>query len=530
MTPKIIHQTWRDHDLPVDAALPDSWKRHNPDWEYRFWTDEDLNRFVQTEYPEMLALYMDVPRPVQRADIARYLLLHKYGGIYADIDTECHAPANILAGETRVILSEEPREHWTAEHACFRDMGVMVFNGTMASPAGHPFWKHVMTVLQRTRHAQKDVLESTGPLMLSGAVLNYPDQSAISINSCHLFNPQTKGGTPSKDPEFGPYARARISTHLWAGTWVNSHPPRLRHKIKAAFHTLRAKWTRGAYLSTEAAKAAVDLSRLRSPLPTDPALPDIAVLIPLRDAEPYLERCFALLDALEYPKERLKLVFCEGDSADNTVERLHRLVDARRHLYLNIEILHFASNVHIPRKIRWKPKFQKKRRGALARVRNYLVEKGLGEQDEWALWIDVDVCDYPSDTLHSLLAAKAKIVTPDCVLEPGGSSYDMNSFLDVGDPRGAGFHRHISKGLFQPPDDYYWRRHLHDLRYLDRVPLSAVGGTMLLVHGSVHRSGVHFTEVPYDYLLETESFGKMARDLGVTPVGLPNVEIRHVKA
>ncbi len=51
---------------------------------------------------------------------------------------------------------------------------------------------------------------------------------------------------------------------------------------------------------------------------------------------------------------------------------------------------------------------------------------------------------------------------------------------------------------------------------------------MLLVDASLHRGGLVFPETPYRDYVETEGFGVLAKDLGVTPVGLPRVEILHV--
>ena len=257
MIPKIIHQTWRDHDLPVPANLPESWKRLNPDWEYRFWTDTDLSEFVEQEYPDMWPLFQASRQPVQKADIARYLILHRYGGIYADIDTECVGTLDILADETRVILSQEPVEHWS--HAHVRDMDMIVFNGVMASPAGHPFWLDVMQMLHRCRHARKDVLASTGPFILTGCVTEYARPEELAIHSCHLFNPQMKGGAISTAEEFGPLAPTRICNHLWYGTWLNK-PGRLA-RLRALLN-LPKNWVnkrlfhlfRGPYLTKDAAE------------------------------------------------------------------------------------------------------------------------------------------------------------------------------------------------------------------------------------------------------------------------------------
>lgn len=86
----------------------------------------------------------------------------------------------------------------------------------------------------------------------------------------------------------------------------------------------------------------------------------------------------------------------------------------------------------------------------------------------------------------------------------------------------------IKDGLFQPPSDYPFRLKLSDLRHSDRVPLDSVGGTMLLVDAALHRGGLRFPELPYDDLIETEGFGRLAKHCGITPIGLPRVEILHV--
>lgn len=109
----------------------------------------------------------------------------------------------------------------------------------------------------------------------------------------------------------------------------------------------------------------------------------------------------------------------------------------------------------------------------------------------------------------------------------GGVSYDLNSFTDSDMVKGASYYKHVRQGLYLPPAHISERRHLHDLRFLDRVPLTSVGGTMILVDANVHRAGVNFPELPYDDLLETEGFGRLCRDFGVNPVGLPNVVILH---
>jgi hypothetical protein len=119
-------------------------------------------------------------------------------------------------------------------------------------------------------------------------------------------------------------------------------------------------------------------------------------------------------------------------------------------------------------------------------------------------------------------------VVPNCVIKPGGPSFDHNSFTSKPVRRDYRYFRLIKNGLFQPPKNYPLRLKLSDLRHSDRVPLDSVGGTMLLVDAALHRGGLRFPELPYDDLIETEAFGRLAKDCGITPIGLPRVEILHV--
>lgn len=522
--PRIIHQTWQSGDLPSYAG--NSWQQLGDGWEWRLWTDDDLLELVRSHYPQLEALYLSYPHNVQRADLGRYLVLDHCGGIYADLDTECFGAPEVLAQERRVVLSEEPVEH--AHHVMPYGMDRLYFNGTMAGPAGHPFWAHLIAFVQRCAHARAHVLESTGPMVLTGAVQSYPDPAGLALHSCHLFTPLTSGGIESAGPEFGPLAPLRLSNHLWRGSWVPVRRPRpwsrlLRSLWRETAYTLN----RGPYLSHAEAAARIDSTRLHRPLSDGDR---VAVLVPVRDAEPFLDRCMDLLVALDYPADKLSLTFCEGDSQDRTAEKLAELCHRHVERFRSIKVIGCSGGPSFDRARRWLPRLQYARRAHLARVRNELIDQGLEPGDDWALWLDADVCEYSPDILRRLLAERRKVVVPDCRLSWDGASYDLNAFTDPTERRDQRYFKHVRGGLFMPPADYDRRRHMHDLRFLDRVPLSSVGGTMLLVAAEVHRAGMRFPELPYEDLLETEGFGRLCYRSGVTPLGLPNVAILHTRS
>ncbi len=83
LIPKIIHQIWIGPEIPKKFnSMMASWKRLNPNWEYKLWTNADIASFPmanreQFERAENLGM---------KSDIWRYEILKLYGGVYVDVD------------------------------------------------------------------------------------------------------------------------------------------------------------------------------------------------------------------------------------------------------------------------------------------------------------------------------------------------------------------------------------------------------------------------------------------------------------
>lgn len=242
--------------------------------------------------------------------------------------------------------------------------------------------------------------------------------------------------------------------------------------------------------------------------------PLVMVATPVKDAADYLEAYFLLLGELSYPRDRLSLAFLESDSEDSTYADLERRLPGLRRRCRRAGLWKHNFGYRIPAGTsRHEDAVQPERRSVLARSRNHLLARGL-DDEEWVLWLDVDVIDTPADVIERLLATGKEIVQPHCVLVPGGPTYDCNGWRDHG------------------------RLHLDDLRGEgDLVPLDAVGATMLLVRADLHRDGLVFPAFPYGVghplarpgrgEVETEGLGILAHDMGHTCWGMPNLEIRH---
>lgn len=94
MISKIIHQiapeninNWH----PVWKICRKTWQENFPDFQHMIWSDVNgIDQFVKENYPQYYDFYISLDLHIMKIDISRYLILHKYGGIYADMDIYCY--------------------------------------------------------------------------------------------------------------------------------------------------------------------------------------------------------------------------------------------------------------------------------------------------------------------------------------------------------------------------------------------------------------------------------------------------------
>jgi hypothetical protein len=518
MIPPILHQTWKDDAVPQRfAAYVESWRQHHPAWAYRLWTDADLAMLVDTRYPKYRDLFHSYPQPIMRADLGRYLVLQEYGGVYADLDAEAIASLTPLLDSDVPLFAYEPMSHMWLEFIRSRGFTSVVSNAVILSPADHAFWDYLLNIILRCRYA-RNPLDATGPFVLTAAIEQAPAAVAPRVFPAHVFSPFDKfGKVVDRD---GSHEEA-VAIHHWAGTWWEPEPSN-----GPAQHPNPKVITQDFATSiAEAARFRCSVNRAMIGDAT-PKGGEILIAVPVRDSADTLGRLFDCLLSLRHPRDELSLAFLEGDSSDNSLELLHAFADAHADAFRRIEVIKRDYGVATPVP-RWAPESQRSRRSHIARVRNELVKHALRDED-WVLWIDADLIAFPDDIISTLLATHARIVHPNAVRIPGGASMDQNAWVMEWTVSPNVLAPWIIDGLYQPPPGHR-RLFLSDLRYRDTVRLNSVGGTMLLVDADLHRAGLLFPETPYRYLIETEGFAMAACDMGIFPIGLPNVEVVHAE-
>jgi hypothetical protein len=243
--------------------------------------------------------------------------------------------------------------------------------------------------------------------------------------------------------------------------------------------------------------------------------PRVLILTPIKDASEFLEAYCERLQRLTYPHDVISLGFLESDSRDKSYSRMLELVPILERTFRRARAWKRDFGYRIPRGVpRWEYRIQQERRSVLAKSRNHLLFHALDDED-WVMWLDVDVIEYPADLVERLLASGRDIVQPHCVKTYGGPTFDENAWRD--------------KGQF----------HLDDLRNEGTfAELHSVGGTVLWIRADIHRNGLIFPPFPYGRdsrfrrdlrhaEIETEGLGMMALDMGHKLWGMPHLEVLH---
>lgn len=187
MIPKIIHQTFRNSELPREVHNNiHQLQVRNPGWKHRFYDDTDRFLFLRKHCDARILKAYNAINPLYgaaRADFFRYVMMYHLGGLYLDIKSSANRPLNQLVDGRQYILShwdngpEGTHKKWGLH---FPDFPRGEFQQWfIASVPGHPFLKsvidRVLTNIEnydpiRDGVGQKGVINMTGPIAYTQAI------------------------------------------------------------------------------------------------------------------------------------------------------------------------------------------------------------------------------------------------------------------------------------------------------------------------------------------------------------------------
>ena len=122
--PKNIYQTHKSinyiNTKPKLVKAIKSWVKHTKEFNYFFYNNQMCNDFIKNNFDEnVYKAYSMLPMPVMKADLWRYCIIYKYGGIYADTDTVCKINPNIFINNSFLTIVPENETHlcqWSFRH------------------------------------------------------------------------------------------------------------------------------------------------------------------------------------------------------------------------------------------------------------------------------------------------------------------------------------------------------------------------------------------------------------------------------
>ena len=158
--PLHIYQTWHTKDIlpPKMAETILLIKNLNPRFHYHLFDDNDCREFIKNNFDTSVLHAFDSLIPgAYKADLWRYCILYKTGGIYLDIK---YRPLNNF----RFITMTE-KEHWVLDADNFG-----IYNALMVcKPGNEILLKAINKIVEnvRNKYYGNSALEPTGPLMMS---------------------------------------------------------------------------------------------------------------------------------------------------------------------------------------------------------------------------------------------------------------------------------------------------------------------------------------------------------------------------
>ncbi len=181
--PRIFHFIWVGEEKRSLRRVLNSWSEVNHGWKTQLWNEQDILSLVLSYSKEISLLaskFLDHSGKIidlrELSDIARYLILAKYGGVYVDTDVLPLRPFELIIGGVSSFIGYESKNQ--------------VCNAILGSTKNHPF---ILDLIQNLPgQASYDTVNlRTGPQYVQKRVdtfvKSHPFQ--VTIFASHIFYP-----------------------------------------------------------------------------------------------------------------------------------------------------------------------------------------------------------------------------------------------------------------------------------------------------------------------------------------------------
>ena len=232
--PKKLHMIWVGNKKVPQYVFENlnKWKELMPDWECKLWTNDDI---TDDTFPVELIEKTHIG--AQKADIMRYHIIKKYGGVYIDADVVPNRSLDPILSDSRDII---------ACHDLPLTWGYIAI-GFFAAVKEHPIFDELCHLCHEVELNTEDVHMQTGPRLFGKVLEKYPDQyTLLPIES---FYRNMKGTQMTDGSICQEDVKERYGYHFYANTWkkdvidkvyyinLNKRPDRREHIEKQLENT-----------------------------------------------------------------------------------------------------------------------------------------------------------------------------------------------------------------------------------------------------------------------------------------------------
>jgi mannosyltransferase OCH1-like enzyme len=201
--PKIFHWLWfGSKPIPEQhQRWIEGWLALHPEWEHNIWTD--INRPTFTNEVQFLT----ADNFSLKADVARYEIVYRYGGIYLDTDFECLRSLEPLLEDVEAfIASEEPDS--------LKKLGV----GILGATPGHPWMAELIERLPRAMETGWGNQHQAGPVFARSVTVGRPD---VTVFPEKLIQHEERTPLPET-----------YAIHHGAGSWGDAGRAKFEAKVR----------------------------------------------------------------------------------------------------------------------------------------------------------------------------------------------------------------------------------------------------------------------------------------------------------
>ncbi len=259
--PEVVHLIWIGprHFPKKSIRNIELWKEINPDFKIYFWTDRDnrkaiegldldfvefknIHSFLESSDSSLVPLYYESSNYGEKSDLLRYMLLDKFGGIYADHDVTPLRNFKVLTNNFSFFCFAE--NIWpTANYAHDKKSNACIGACSQGRIISHTIeliknnWSHHTELFNKLNHTTYDLNSSKLDSYLKTHLVVFrtflPLSDAVIAKtplepSELILPPQFFSLRRIKDTKFSNYA---FVNHAYLGEWQAGEPGSKERKI-----------------------------------------------------------------------------------------------------------------------------------------------------------------------------------------------------------------------------------------------------------------------------------------------------------